>query len=116
VASLYRRDRSPFWWVEFIDQKTSKRTCKSTGFRRDDPADHKKARALQAELTAREFNKTTHHSSEKWEGWVLPFLKRHCKSPRTLGRYELAWSWISVYLKEKPISTPKDLTYQDALG
>ncbi len=116
MASLYRRDRSPFWWVEFIDDKTNKRTCKSTGYRRDDPSDHKKARALQAELTSREFNKTTHHSSERWESWVLPFLKRHCKSPRTLGRYELAWSWISIYLTEKRIFMPRDMNYQDALG
>ena len=115
MASLYPMKRSPFWWVAFTDPKTGKRTCKSTGFRRDDPLEHKKARAVEAELTAREFNRATHHSSEKWEGWVLPFLKRHCKSPRTLCRYELAWSWISIYLKEKRIFMPKDMTYQDAI-
>ena len=116
MASLYPRDRSPFWWVEYIDQKTGKRTCKSTGYRRDDPSEHKKARALQAELTSREFSKTTHHSGEKWEAWVLPFLKRHCKSPKTLSRYELAWSWVSIYLTERRLLMPKDVTYQDALG
>jgi site-specific recombinase XerD len=116
MASLYARDRSPYWWVEFIDQKSGKRTCKSTGFRRDDPFDHKKARALEAELAAKEFNKKIHHGSEQWDAWVSTFLKRHCKSPKTLSRYELAWSWISIYLKERRILMPIDLTYQDALG
>ena len=70
VASLYHRTRSPFWWVRVFDAKTGKWAGKSTGFRRDDPSEHKKARAVEAELTAREFNRAN-RCVAGWKGLKL---------------------------------------------
>jgi site-specific recombinase XerD len=116
MASLYKRDRSPFWWVAFEDEEKGKRVWKSTGFRINDPIEHRKARSLEAELTARERKRTTHGAEEKWESWVGPFLKRHCKTAATYGRYNLGWSWVRTYLHEKRLLTPAAVTYRDALG
>jgi Phage integrase family len=116
MASLVKRKNSQYWYVKFIDPKTGKRDFKSTKFRRNDPTETRQARALEAELAAREHEKAIHSQVERWEDWVLPFLKRHCSSPRTLERYILAWSWVSMYLRERRIHIPSELTYQDALG
>ncbi len=116
MASLVDRKDSAYWWVKFVDPATSKRKFQSTKFRKDDPSHHKQARALEAEMAAREHEKATHTPIERWEDWVAPFLKRHCKTPRTFDRYMLGWSWLHLYLRERRISNPSELTYQDALG
>ena len=116
MASLVNRKASGFWYVKFIDSATGERTFKTTRFRKDDPAHTKKARALAAELTSREFQVATRSPEERWESWVVPFLNRHTHSPRTLDRYLLGWSWLSMYLQERRIQSPSQLNYQDALG
>jgi hypothetical protein len=116
MASLVNVKRSPYWQIKFIDPKTSKRVFKTTKFRKDDPTETKQARALEAELAAREHEKNIHSPIERWEDWVVPFLKRHCAMPRTFERYMLGWSWLSMYLRERRIHNPSQLTYQDALG
>ncbi len=116
MASLVNRKASAFWYVKFIDSATGQRTFKTTKYRKDDPTHTKKARALAAELTSREYQVATRSPEERWEHWVIPFLERHTKSPRTLDRYKLAWSWLSMYLQERRLFSPSQLTYQDALG
>lgn len=115
MASLIDRKDSSYWWVKFIDSETGKRKFKSTKFRKDDPTQHKQARALEAELSAKEHHRATHSLTERWENWVPAFLKRHSKSPRTFDRYTLGWSWLSLYLREHRISIPSELTYQGAI-
>jgi hypothetical protein len=116
MASLVNVKKSPFWQVKFIDPKTGKREFKTTKFRKDDPTETRQARALEAQLAAREHEKATHSQVERWEDWVVPFLKRHCATPRTLERYTLGWSWLSMYLRERRIHIPSELNYQEALG
>jgi hypothetical protein len=116
MASLVNVKRSPYWQVKYIDPKTGVRVFKTTKFRKDDPTETKQARALEAELAAREHEKNLHTDAERWEDWVTPFLKRHCAMPRTFERYMLGWSWLSMYLRERRIHNPSQLTYQDALG
>lgn len=116
MASIYRRANSPFWWVQFKNPTTGKRTLKSTGFLHNDPTDTKRARALVAEMKVRELHAATHSSVERWERWVSPFLRRFCKVPRTYERYMGAWGWLDLYLQERRILMPSGFTYQDALG
>ena len=54
MAYLYRKLRSPFWYIQYIDADKNKHD-KSTGFRADDPNDTIKAKVLRAELEAREY-------------------------------------------------------------
>ena len=116
MASLVNRKASAFWYVKFIDSATGQRTFKTTKYRKDDPAHTKKARALAAELTSREYQVAARSPAERWESWVGPFLGRHCSSLRTLDRYKLAWSWVNMFLQERRIHSPSQLTYQDAIG
>lgn len=116
MASKVDRKDSAFWWVKFVDPITEKRVFKSSGYRKDDPTDCKRADALVAEMQSQELHKKTHNAEEHWESWVQPFLKRFCKMPRTYERYMGAWGWLGMYLRERRLLMPCDFTYQDALG
>jgi hypothetical protein len=53
MAYLYRKNRSPFWYIQYLDSERKKHD-KSTGLRADDPNDTAKAKTLRAELEAAE--------------------------------------------------------------
>jgi len=56
MSSLYRKKQSPNWFIQFIDADGSRRN-KSTGLRADDPGQTVKARALRAQLEAKEISR-----------------------------------------------------------
>ena len=87
MASLYKKNRSPFWWIQFIDADGERRN-KSTGLRSDDPNDTVKARILRAQMEAKELNRNAGQvTGGSWDTWVPQYLKRHCETARTLERY-----------------------------
>ena len=100
MASLVARKDSQFWWIKFVDPTTDKRVFKSTQFRRGDPIETKKARALESTWTAKEKNTSAAVANPRnsWAEWVPDFLERHAKA-RTLERYKAAWNWIFTYLR-----------------
>jgi hypothetical protein len=86
MAYLYRKTRSPFWYVVYFDAD-KKEVHRSTGLRADNPNDTAKAKALRAELEAKEHHRVPVVNSEGWDTWVPKYLERHCESPLTLERY-----------------------------
>jgi asparagine synthetase B (glutamine-hydrolysing) len=86
MAYLYRKARSPFWYVVYFDADR-KEVHRSTGLRADNPNDTAKAKALRAELEAKEHHRVPVVNSEGWDTWVPKYLERHCESPLTLERY-----------------------------
>ena len=85
VAYLYRKARSPFWYVVFFDSDQKERH-RSTGLRANDPTDTAKAKALRAELEAKEHHRAPLINREGWDTWAPKYLERHCESSRTLER------------------------------
>jgi len=114
MAYLYRKSRSPFWYVVYFDPQQKERH-RSTGLRADDPNDTAKAKALRAELEAKEHHRAPVVDSEGWDTWVPKYLERHCESPLTLERYLDAWKWLSHWLQLKRYHSPKAITYRNAL-
>ena len=115
MASIYRKDKSPFWFIQFIDADGTRRN-KSTGLRADNPGETVKARTLRAQMEAKELNRTAGEvSGGGWEIWVPQYLERHCESPRTLERYTGNWSWLAFWLQEKRYGSPRAITYRNAL-
>lgn len=115
MAYLYRKTRSPFWYVVFLDPKGAERH-RSTGLRAEDPNDTAKAKALRAELEAKEHRRTPSVATgEGWDSWVPKFLARHCDAPRTLERYQDAWKWLALWLQVRKFHSPRDITYRNAL-
>lgn len=115
MASLYKKDRSPFWWIQYVDGLGHRRNT-STGFRTDDANDTVKARVLRAQLEAKEIDRTGGAAtSGQWETWVPHYLKRHCESARTLQRYSGSWAWVVFWLQEQKLHSPRAITYRKAL-
>jgi integrase len=115
MASIYRKKKSPFWFIQYIDE-AGKRRNKSTLFRTDNPGDTVKARTLRANMEAKELNRSGGPADEGgWEKWVIPFLERHCETPRTLERYSGNWQWLATWLQEKRYASPRAITYRNAL-
>ena len=56
MAYLYHKNRSPYWYIPYLDSDRKKHD-KSTGFRADDPNDTVKAKILRAELEAKEYQR-----------------------------------------------------------
>ena len=116
MASIYRKERSPFWFIQFTDAE-GKRRNKSTGLRADHPGETVKARALRAQLESKELTRTAGEiSGGDWESWVPQYLERHCESPLTLNRYLGNWQWITMWLQENRLHSPRAITYRNALG
>jgi integrase len=115
MASLYKKQKSPFWFIQFIDAD-GKRHNKSTGLRTDKPAETVKARSLRAQMEAKELNRNAGEiSGGGWDTWVPQYLERHCESPLTLERYTCNWQWLAFWLQEKHFHSPRAITYRNAL-
>src|SRR3984885_12693318 len=108
MAYLYRKNRSPFWYIQYIDADKIKHD-KSTGLRANDPNDTAKAKAMRAELEANEHRKILLVNGAAWNNWVLKYFKRHCPTKATLDRYEDAWKWIAIWLQRNRIHSPRQL-------
>lgn len=121
MASLYKRERSAFWWIEYVDG-AGKRRQESTKLRRDVAAQTRKARELCRELTQREreASDTGFQAAALWENWVPRFIaQRYGSEPdgrivpgSTRERYETAWRNISAFLEDQAIAVPRQLTRQ----
>jgi integrase len=114
MAYLYRKDRSPFWYVVYFDPQQKERH-RSTGLRADLPNDTAKAKALRAELEAKEHHRAPVVNSEGWDTWVPKYLERHCNTEGTLERYLDAWKWVNHWLQIKRFHSPRSITYRNAL-
>ena len=111
MAYLYRKNRSPFWYIQYVDSDRKKHD-KSTGFRADDPNDTVKAKILRAELETKEYQRVPVVNGAAWDTWVPKFLARHCQTKETFVRYEDAWKWIALWLQRQRIHAPRQLTYR----
>ena len=114
MAYLYRKNRSPYWYIQYRDSE-SKKHDKSTGLRADDPNDTAKAKAMRAELEANEHRKIPLINGAAWDNWVLKYFERHCQSPRTLQRYTGNWKWLALWLQLRRLHSPRAITYRNAL-
>lgn len=109
MAYLYRKNRSPYWYIQYLDSNKKKHD-KSTGFRADDPNDTIKAKILRAQTEAQEYRRVPVVNGAAWDSWVPKFLARHCQTQKTRDRYEDAWKWIGLWLQRERIHSPRQLS------
>ena len=115
MSSIYRKQNSPFWFIQFIDADGTRRN-KSTGLRADNPGETIKARSLRSQMETKELNRTAGDvSGGGWDSWVPSYLERHCETARTLQRYTGNWQWLAFWLQEKHYHSPRAITYGNAL-
>ena len=115
MASIYRKQNSPFWFIQFNDTDGRRRN-KSTGLRADNPGETVKARTLRAQFEAKELNRNAGEiSGSGWDTWVPQYLERHCETKRTLERYSDSWKWLALWLQMQRFHSPRAITYRNAL-
>src|SRR6266480_668969 len=111
MASLYRRRRSPFWWIKYKDEAGRIRQ-ESTGFRHGIPSETRKAQFEKNQRSIRELDVNKLSAIEFWQNWVPEFLEsRYAKSPLTYKRYENAWTNLAVYMEQIGVSRPRQLDF-----
>lgn len=111
MASLFKKERSPFWWIKYRNQTgTIKR--ESTKYRIGIGPETRKALELKAEYTLRESKSGSVRQSEFWQAWVPSWLElTYGGSPKTLERYQTSWRSIRIYLDQIGVFCPRQLTY-----
>lgn len=113
MASLYKRKSSgrllsPYWWIKYRDLN-GKIVRESTGFKIGLGRDT--ANQLRAERTLQETKSTTASASERWDAWVPGYFKtRYAGSSRSLLRANAAWRMLRMFLEERQIYAPRQLT------
>ena len=109
MASLYRRDRSPYWWIKYRDAG-GKIRYESTGCRIGIGCETAKARQLKAKRTQEEADTARVSNNEYFDGWVIAFLQtRYSQRKNTLIKYKQAWNAISAYLEFKGLRRPRQI-------
>lgn len=110
MASLYTRDRSPYWWIQYFDA-SGKRRQESTGYRIDSVKDGRAARQLRAskemiEMEAPAAERNVH----RLDHWVKKWIDlRFAKQAHTLESYSLGWKHLLTYFNEKKISCAEEI-------
>jgi len=109
MASIYKRKRSPYWWIKFRDS-SGKIRYESTGYRIGIGVETAFARQLKARRTQEEADTARVSNAENFARWVMPFLEtRYARKPNTLTKYRQAWSAISTFLETKQVNRPRQL-------
>jgi hypothetical protein len=113
MAHLFKRDRSPYWWIQYRPSTSTKRRSESTGYRHSHIVQTRLARELEARRTLAERQSVGIISRERWHVWVPSFIaSRYADNPNSLTRYAAAWRVLRMWLDELEINLPRQLTYQ----
>lgn len=112
-TTVYRRPRSPYWWIAYLDPKTGRRAWKATSFHVDTPMGRRKAQDEANELSRDAVASAGSASAERWESWAEDFLRMHYRnSPKSYVRAKGAWSQWRLFLAQRKILMPRALDYQ----
>lgn len=110
MASLFQRDRSPFWWIKFRDAD-GRTKRQSTRFKIGVGPETRRAEQLRAEKTLAESKLTAGSESERWENWVPNYLNlRYADAPASRLRTAIAWRTMRMFLEEQECDFPRQLT------
>lgn len=110
--------RAGVYYLSHCANPERKRQRISLGLRTDIGQDVRRAKEIEAEHTHRERQAGAtigprFRSEEQWDSWVPEFMRmRYRNSPGTHRRWESMWRTLRLYLEEKGIKTPRQLTRQ----
>jgi integrase len=117
MASIYPKERSPFWFIRYRDPKTGRTVDCSTKLRRNDVDQTRQAKRLRAQWEEKELASPRVKTGEAWEAWVPDFLKAsYSASPLTELRSTSIWAALRGYLKAKGILSARTLTREHCLN
>jgi integrase len=114
--SVYTRPGRPTFYVAYDCPLRARRVCESSNVRLDDPRGKLAAYAYAREKSASGVMHGQPREATQWNNWVEPWLRmRFANKPKTLTSYLGAWKFLSAFLHEHKIPTPRALIYQHAV-
>lgn len=112
MASYYLRGR--VYWIKYRDKFGT--VCREPTTFRAGPAGKRGVDALCAARTADEKQVRGVSPHERWDAWVTDFLtKRYGDRLNTFSAYTGAWAMVRMFLREKQIVLPRQLTRDHCL-
>ena len=120
MASLYKRSRSPFWWIKWRDER-GKIQRESLCLRIGIGSETKRAREIRAERTLKEAKAATSVSrrgdKQDLVMWVPEWFRvRYSNSPLTLTKYQESWHAISAFFEERKIKRAEQVHREDVIS
>jgi integrase len=120
MASLYKRSRSPFWWIKWRDER-GKTQRESLGLRIGIGSETKRAREIRAERTLEEARAATSISrrvdKQDLVVWVPEWFRvRYSNSPLTLTKYQESWHAISAFFEDRKIKRAEQVRREDVIS
>jgi hypothetical protein len=113
-ANVYDKGRK-HWWIYYWCPVKRKRVYTPTPYLKSDPTGRKKALDLAREKAKDAAAHKPLTNKESWELWVPQFLERtYAYNPKTLTRYQNAWSALYEFLHAEKIPSPRHLLYRHA--
>jgi integrase len=111
MASLYQRPGTVFWWIKYRDPSTRKIIRETTLYRHGIGGDTRKARELEAQRTLAERSSAGNGKRGAFAQWVKPWLDHPARlSDRTRTRYLECWKMLRLFLDERKVFYPVQLT------
>jgi hypothetical protein len=108
MASLYRRSRSPFWWIKYRDPM-GQVVRESTGLRHGQLLDTREARKLEAKRTVEE-RESSGGAGEHWLAWVPAYIvARHAETTYSGEIWRSRWANLFAFLCEEQILVPRQV-------
>jgi hypothetical protein len=112
--SVYDRPDRPTIYVAYDCPIRGKRVTESSGIRTDAPQARLAAYSYARE---RSMSGVTHGQGKddsQWGNWVEAWLRmRFAKQVKTLTRYLGSWKFLSFWLRENKVLTPRALVYKN---
>jgi hypothetical protein len=113
MASIKKKKRSPYWYIQFRDLDTGAWKSESTKLRVDSDTDTRKAQKL-ADKKTRDEQQLVPKVGGDFMSWVPVYLEKHYTNPHSLKRYQAAWIPVSTWLRENKLKHPHHIRYQHA--
>lgn len=115
MASLYKRNRSPCWWIKYRDAGSGKIVRRATQFKIGTALNAKHARAYCKQLSYEESITKTIAATENWDRWVVNWINAKYDNRYTKLRYLSSWDMLSMFLDKFEIPGPRALTREHCL-
>lgn len=115
--SVYARTGRPTWYVAYDCPERARRVCESTCIKIDDPRGKLAAYAYARDKSKSGIGHSGNSERTRWDCWTKDWLTvRFAQQPKTLVSYLGAWKFLSFWLRETGIPTPRALRYEHAIA
>lgn len=117
MASIYKRKRSPYYWIRWKDGINGKQIYESTKIRIDDPEGKTKAKMLRLQMEIKEEERKVVSNNGNFKNWLLNFINiRYEPGSRTYEQrmhdYRLFLTFFDMNDVYHPIHVTRDLCFK----